>query len=269
VSNILHSDNPDQYRDQEADGRFYHWDGDQYLSVTTALKLGLPSGYLMKWYAKIVAEHVVDNWDGLAAAHGEVDADEIVRHLKAQPNIVRDAAGDLGSLVHELCEQYVLTGEVPPEGQYDRAIIRRLNIYINWIETMKPHFLAVEGVCYNRRHRYAGTFDMIVDLPGYGRVIVDIKTGKGVYGSAALQQTAYRRAEFIAVGDQEIPMPKTRGAMILHLQKTQWRLLPVETRPASWTAFLHALHTAYWIAGTGEGTERTAVGQPLEKGRPT
>jgi hypothetical protein len=265
---VLHTDNPDQYRDQEADGRFYHWEGEQYLSVTTALKLGLPSGHLMKWYARLVAEYVDGNWDGLAAARAEVDSDVFVRHLKEQPNIVRDEAGDFGSVVHELCERYVLSGEMPEEGDYERHVIRRVNLYRHWIETMKPEFLAVEGVCYNRRHRYAGTFDMIVDLPGYGRVIVDIKTGKGVYGSAALQQTAYRRAEFIAVGNQEVPMPKTRGALVLHLQKTQWRLLPVETRPASWSAFLHALHTAYWITGTGDGSERTAVGRPLEKGKP-
>lgn len=264
---IIHTEDPDQYRDQESAGRFYHHGGDQFLSVTTALKLGLPSGILTKWAAKVVAEYVDEGWDALVVARGEVDSVEFVRHLKEQPSSVRDLAGDFGTQVHELCEQHVLTGTVPDQGDYDPDIIKRLNLYRDWIDTMKPTFVAVEGVVYNRRHRYAGTLDMIVDLPGYGRVVIDIKSGKGVYGSAALQQTAYRRAEFIAVGDQEVPMPKTRGAFILHLQKTQWRLLPVETGVASWSAFLHALHTAYWIAGDGESSERNAVGKPVAKGK--
>ncbi|MFC1740176.1 hypothetical protein ACFL0N_01695 [Pseudomonadota bacterium] len=259
---IIHTDDPDQYRDAEADGRFYHHGDDQFMSVTTALKLGLPSGHIAKWYAKIVAEYAIGNLYDLIQDN---DEDEAVKWLKSQPTLVRDAAGDRGSLIHELCERYVLEHGAIRLDEYDSDIVNAVALYANWIDTMEPEFIAVEGVCYNRRHRYAGTMDMIVDLPGHGRVVIDIKSGRGVYGSAALQQTAYRRAEFIAVGDDEIKMPKTRGAFILHLQKTQWRLLPVETGPASWSAFLHALHTAYWIAG--EGGERGAVGQPVAKGK--
>lgn len=259
---IIHSTDPDQYRDDEASGRWYHHKDDQYLSVTNALKLGLPSGHIAKWYAKIVAEYAMENAYELFHEH---DDDEAVKWLKQQPALVRDAAGERGSLIHELCERYVLEHGAIRLDEYDSDIVNAVALYANWIDTMKPEFIAVEGVVYNRRHRYAGTMDMLVDLPGYGPVVIDIKSGRGVYGSAALQQTAYRRAEFIAVGDDEVPMPKTRGAFVLHLQKTQWRLLPVETGRGSWSAFLHALHTAYWIAG--EGGERGAVGQPVAKGK--
>ena len=265
---ILHTENPDAYRDQESSGRYYHLGGEQFMSVTTALRLGLPSGYLMKWYARLIAEYVADDPSHLEQQRDTLERDDFIRYLKGMPEQVRDEAGDFGSLVHELAERYVLSGEKPTVEEHGAAAVKRIDLYRHWIDTMKPEFIAVEGVCYSRRHRFAGTMDMIVDLPEHGRVVVDIKSGSGVYGSAALQQTAYRRAEFIAVGDQEIPMPKTRGAMILHLQKTQWRLLPVETRGPSWSAFLHALHTAYWIAGTGENSERAAVGQPVAKGKP-
>lgn len=267
MSRIIHSDDPDQYRDAEASGRWYHHDGDQYLSVTNALKLGLPSPVLGLWQRKIVAEYCDDNWPQLTRIRDGADPGEFVKLLKVQPDIIRDEAGEFGSAVHELCEVGVLTGEWPDRDTTDSDLLKRVDLYRAWIKEMRPRFIAVEGVVYNRRHKYAGTMDMLVDLPGYGPVVVDIKSGKNVFGGAALQQTAYRRAEFIAVGDEEVPMPKTRGAFVLHLQKTQWRLLPVETRQSSWTAFLHCLNTAYWITREGEGGERSAVGKPIAKGK--
>ncbi|KKL24260.1 hypothetical protein LCGC14_2417100 [marine sediment metagenome] len=58
-------------------------------------------------------------------------------------------------------------------------------------------------------------------------------------------------------------MIETDGAMVLHLQATQWRLLPVDTSEQSWSVFKSALHTAKWIIEH----EADAVGKPLVKGR--
>jgi hypothetical protein len=44
---------------------------------------------------------------------------------------------------------------------------------------------------------YAGTADRYLDIPGYGVVVADLKTGKSVYPDQALQLALYARAEFI------------------------------------------------------------------------
>ena len=263
---ILHTPNPDRFRDPDSVGRWYLWDDARFLSVTTALKLGVPSPYLNKWHAKVVADYVDQNWEDLTPIREGADDGEFVRLLKAQPTIVRDTAGDFGSLVHELAERYVLTGEAPTVEQYGKAAVKRIDHYRNWIDVMGPEFVAVETVVYSREHQYAGTLDLIVDLPGYGRVIVDLKSGRGVYGTAAAQQAAYRHAEFLVVGDSEIPMPETDAAFVLHLTPRLWKLVPVETNRIVWGRFLSALHTAKWIAGHGPSAERHAISKPVAKG---
>ncbi|KKM89419.1 hypothetical protein LCGC14_1248860 [marine sediment metagenome] len=266
---IIRSTDRDSYRTDEGSGRFYWWQGEgPFISVTNAIKLGIPSPYIAPWYAKVVAEHVDKYWDiegDIRASCREAGAPEaFVKSLKALPVETRDAAGEFGTQVHDICESIMLRD--PSGGTLtgdDMKIIQRVRQFIDFEKVMKPEYIAVEGIVFNREYGYAGAFDILCDLPGHGRVIIDIKTGKGVYGSAAIQQTAYRHGEFIAVGTDEVPMIETDGAMVLHLQATQWRLLPVETGEQSWSVFKSALHTAKWIIEH----EAEAVGKPLVKGK--
>jgi len=259
---IIRSTNRDDYRTDEGSGRFYWFQGEgPFISVTNAIKLGIPSPYIAPWYAKVVAEHVDDHWDVVGGVRETQGKDAFVKMLKALPVSVRDAAGDFGTQVHDICENLMLGGTWV--GDMNSEIGRRVKQFLAWEKEMKPTYVAVEGIVFNREHGYAGAFDILADVPGHGRVIIDIKTGRGVYGSAAIQQTAYRHGEFIAVGTDEVPMIETDGAMILHLQKTQWRMLPVVTDDTSWSVFKSALHTAKWIIEH----EAEAVGQPLAKGK--
>ena len=264
---IIRTTDRDSYRTDEGRGRFYYFQGEgPFISVTNAIKLGIPSPYIAPWYAKVVAEYVDNDWDELTdqwreSHHNSDDDVRFVKMLKALPVETRDAAGEFGATVHDICEDLILTGLHPP--YMDAKIAQRVKQFLAWQEEMKPKYLAVEGIVFNREYGYAGAFDILCDLPGHGKVIIDIKTGKGIYGSAAIQQTAYRHGEFIAVGTDEVPMIETDGAMVLHLQITQWRLLPVETGEESWSVFKSALHTAKWIIEH----EADAVGKPLVKGR--
>lgn len=265
---IAHTDDADQYRDPDASGRWYTLGDTRFLSVTTAIRLGLPAPFLGLWQRKVVAEYADDNWPDLTRIREDADDGEFVKLLKVQPDIVRDAAGDFGTQVHDWAERFVLFGDEPDPEFADPLIVKRFGLFKHWVDTMKPEFIAAEVVCYSRRWGFAGTIDAIVNLPGYGPVIVDYKTGANVFGKDALQQTAYRHAEFLMVGGQEIPMPKTRGAFLLHIQKTQFKLVPVDTSWSSWAAFKSVLATAQWVTATGPGSERASIGQPVAKGKP-
>src|SRR3990172_181392 len=74
-----------------------------------------------------------------------------------------------------------------------------------------------EASVFNRTERYAGTLDAIATIGGR-TLVIDVKSGKGVYPETALQLAAYRWAEFVGVPDgSEQPMPPTVGAAVLHL----------------------------------------------------
>lgn len=255
-------------REDEGDGRYYYWKDERFISVTNALSQGMPSFALQKWAPKVVAEYVANNWDEVVSLHDSLDAEEFTNLLKNKPWRERDRAGDRGSAVHDIAEVYATTGELPSDlSEFEDEVAKKAALFVRFLETVKPEILAVEGVVFNRTHRYAGTFDLIIDIDFgdiKGRFIVDIKTGKGVYEKAALQQTAYRNADFIAIGDEEVPMLEVDGALILHIQQTQWKLLPADTEYRSWQAFLAVLEVAYWFA---DGESKDAIGRALTKGR--
>lgn len=259
-------------RTDTGSGRHYEYKGETFISVTNALSNGYPKPALPRWAAKVVGEYVVENLDEVNELAKRLEPAELLSLIKGKPWMARDKAADLGSLVHDIAEQYAVTGELP-----DLAVIReearkKAAQYFAFLEQVQPSFHAIEGIVFNRRFGYAGAFDAIMDinhpLSGtVGRYIVDIKTGKGVYAEAALQQAAYRYGEFIAVGDEEVPMPEVDGALILHLQQTQWRLVPVDTSESSFNTFRAALHVAKYRTTKGEGYENEAVGPPVMKGR--
>ncbi len=247
-------------------GRYYWWLDKPYLSVTNALSNGLPAPALMYWSAKMVAEYTADNLKEVAELGGRMDRGEFISLLKNKPWKARDKAGDIGSAVHDLAEQYVLTGKMDVAHLEPRVQAMAVQ-FVNFMETVKPEVYAIEGVVFNKTHRYAGAFDFIFDF-NYpdgmlaGRYIVDVKTGSGIYDKDGLQQAAYRHGEFIAVGDDEVPMSDVVGAFCLHLRPRSWKLIPVVTTDAAFKIFLSCLETARWVHNDGPGGKEQSVGIP-------
>ena len=267
---VITSRNRDDMRGQGSGGRYYQWGSESFISVTTALSNGVPKPALMYWAARVVAEYVAENFTEATELRAQLDDKEFVDLLRNKPWRARDKAADLGTTVHDIAEIYATTGELPDLSGYDPKVRQRVAQFVNFLEVVEPSIYAVEAVVYNREFGYAGTLDLILDIDYEGvkgRYVVDLKSGKAVYAEAALQQTGYRMAEFLGVGDQEIPMPETDGALILHVTAETWKLIPVVTDVSSWYAFRAALHVAKWRTGDGEGYEKEAVGQALAKGR--
>ena len=98
---------------------------------------------------------------------------------------------------------------------------------------------------------YAGLFSLvetrlyqpsvIANLEGQ-TYLLDIKTSSGVYGSTALQLTAYGNAEFYLDQDgTEQPMPTIDRYGVLHVTDygTTLHYLPADQNEAAWKDFLH------------------------------
>lgn len=243
--------------------------GEKFWSVTTIISGGLPKPALLPWGIKSVAEVAIAKRRTLVAMTSECEGDgcgpgawcascdAAVRWLKSAPYQQRDKAADLGTKVHEAAEAYKLGKPMPP---WPDAIAPSMEQYEGWLRAFGPSFEQTEQTVYNRTQRYAGTLDAIVTLSDGRRLLIDYKTGKGVYPEVGLQLAAYRYAEYMRLPDMsEAPVPEVDGAAVLHLLPHSWQFIEVRADAEVFEAFLYARETFKFM----EETSKTVIGQAL------
>lgn len=251
---------PATRRQNQGSGHSYFLDGEKVMGVTTILK-GVPSGALIPWAAGTVAEFVADRLvvDDDGAVHAERLVTDIkklgaslsrkvtfdgwsptkaAQILKGLPNHTRDTAAAKGTKVHGYGEQLVagIDVEVPDEHRgYALA-------YVNFLETLEPDPVKVEGVVLSRRHRYMGTFDLLAEIAGLGLCLIDLKTSRsGIFDETALQVAGYRYAEaFLDDDGEEVPMPEVDWTGALWIRSDGWDLYPVRADLEAHRTFLYA-----------------------------
>lgn len=258
-------------------GRYYVWGaGERYWSVTTILK-ALPKDALKWWAAASVAEFAYDevaNWMGMERSRA-------VDYLKREPFRFTSDRADLGTAVHGAADAYALGKPAPALERLEER--QHVAAFLHFTKVMAPRFVATEAEVYSRRHKYAGQTDAILELSlgalldleqsfpaewrdraeardGVLRVMVDYKTGKGVYPEAALQLNAYAHADFLGMPNgAEAPLPELDALAVLHLQPNAWRLVPVRLDPEVFTAFLYVREVFRWL----EVTSKDVLGDEL------
>jgi hypothetical protein len=215
----------------------YKLDGKPVTGVTTLIKGGLPAPALVYWSAKMVAEYVADNEDAVAQLRA-MGRNTMVAALKGIPWDTRDKAALKGTDIHALAERVVHGEEidVPPE------FFGHVQGYADWLDKFDAVPVLAEKSCANRKHWYAGRFDLIADLPG-ARWLLDVKTGKNAYPDAAIQLDAYRNCEFYVTDDDpetEYPMPEGIERLgVLHVTESGTTLVPMQSDGAPFRDFLH------------------------------
>lgn len=222
--------------------RFYSWRGERYWSVTTILGGGIPKPALLPWGIKMVAEGAADLAQELPALVAK-DREAAVKMLKSLPYAHRDRAADLGSYVHDAVESYVLGKPFP---DWPDTVAPRMGHFVRFLDQHQPVYEATEASVYNRTQRYAGTLDAIATIGGR-RVLLDLKTGKGVYPEVGLQLAAYRHAEFIGLPDgSEEDMRPVDDCACLHLTDDGYQLVEVDAGRDVFTFFLYAREVFRW-----------------------
>lgn len=127
----------------------------------------------------------------------------------------RQAAGDHGTMLHELCETK-LPGELVdadrPEAATDEAW-RKLQLSYAairaWWLAAKPTILIAEEPLVSERFQFGGTLDALVDLGGEPWLL-DYKTGSQVGAKEASQMAAYRQLL------DEVKGIRPVGAVLIH-----------------------------------------------------
>lgn len=220
----------------------YTWRGEEYPTVTTILGV-ISKPALVYWAGKVVAEEAVRR----VQAGEPLDA----RELAGEPSRQRDKRGDIGSIVHSVLETLAAGGvvglaQIPAEA---RSVAESI---VAWFEDVKPKILVSEAtVVREGAPRYAGTLDMVAEFDGK-RMLLDVKTSKGVYREVALQLAAYRYADYIALASgetQEIPEVDECG--VLHVTSMGAKLVPMEVGEREREAFLSAARLWEWVNDKG------------------
>lgn len=218
--------------------------GATYDSVTTILGAVAKPG-LVRWAALAAAEYAVANLPHLTVK-AKADRDAAVREVKSAPGDTRDRAAKLGSAVHEAAEAWMLDRPMPawPDG-----VEPYMESFVDWLGDFTPEFELVEATVCSPDDGYAGTLDAIATIPALGQtLVIDYKTGKGVYPEFSLQLAAYRHAtEVWLPNGLKMPMPYTDGAAVLHLRPGGYQFVPVDTGPFS-LAYFQTFTDAYrWM----------------------
>jgi hypothetical protein len=114
--------------------------------------------------------------------------------------------------------------------------------------------VATETPCASTQWGFAGTADAwaVFGRGTYAgqRVLLDIKTGRGVYDETALQLTAYARCDLWqpAGPDSEAEQPPCDAVVVAHILTDSVELLPVDAGEQQWRQFQYLLQTHKWLA---------------------
>ncbi len=241
--------------------------------MTTILKT-LPAPGLPRWAAKLTAETAVEKFTLLASLI-EDDPQEAVKWLKGSPWAVRDRAGNLGTAIHSLVEVELAGGD--PEELIAKLPIdarRKAEHALAFFRTEKPIIHYVEYIVYHDRLGYAGTADFMVTIPDLvlpgtvtdqpgSKIVLDLKTGNGVYEDTALQLAAYRYAEHMVdlENAELLPVPETDGAAVLWVNEDGWELIPMDAGEDTFKVFEAACQMAGVLP-----LSRELKGTPIRRG---
>lgn len=221
-------------------GRFYTWKDEQFWSVTTIIGGGVPKPALIGWAAKYTAEFTAEHIEKIAQMCADGEEQDAIAMMKNSRNVYTNNKADLGSRVHAAVEALVLEQDFKPSSD----VVPYMRGFSAWMEDYKPEFEMVEASVFNRERRYAGTLDAIATIADQ-MTLIDYKSG-GVYPEVALQLAAYRNAEFIGVGEEELPMPTTEGGAVLHLLPDAYEWIPVRCDGDVFRTFLYAREIHRW-----------------------
>lgn len=221
-------------------GHSYMLDGIKVPGVTTIIgKLDKPA--LIDWAARKSAGYAIDHWDELSEMP-----------LMERAKLIQDARWDSnkkaivrGNRIHALAEKLGAEGEAQPPAE----LLSQVEAYARFLDNWEMETVATEASIAHTEYRYAGTLDSIVKSPKLGTILLDVKTGQGVFGEVALQLAAYRYADLL----QESGKPPKEGPMIpvddcyvAHVLGDDVELLPVEATEETFDTFLYLREVFAW-----------------------
>lgn len=260
-----------------------------FWSVTSVIG-AMDKPALVYWSAEQTALAAVAAANSLQTRIAEDGEEETVKWLTGarfrRPRGQRSAA-ELGTAVHEACEEYALTGIRPDT---DDEVSPFLDQFDRWLQRFSPSYQATEVCVYHPTFGYAGTADAFLTIDGV-RFIADYKTSRQTTDKrgnlrtpypeqVALQLAAYAHAELAAVWrprrmekfrrryyllspaerEAAVLMPEVDAGLAIQISPESCEAYPITVSEPVFEAFLHVQEVARW---TNE-TSKKVMGPALE-----
>lgn len=239
---------PEQARQKSGGREYVHpMTGVSYPAVSTITSH--VKVWLDQWHRKLAATEAVRHVEHYATLEPAAAIEAICHAAK----ITSEEGRRRGSAVHDVIDQK-LQGEVEPifDEEAPADVRPTFEQFERMVDELGVEVILNEVTVYNSTHHYAGTLDALARIPrlhGDGLVVLDWKTGKKVYPTAALQLAAYRHAEEITYGVPCVsrPMPEIVATYAVHLEANRWRLVPLASGRSVFDGFCSlAAFARFW-----------------------
>lgn len=213
-------------------GRVYDVNND-FLPSVTALINQIEKDYLVGWATTLTAQAAWDYHDRHTSV--TVSKDAAVKEVVEESKKRQRAARDLGTEVHAWIEKAVEQvwygyADVPDEWleALPPSVTGRVQSALDFLDRHGLEVIHPEFPMANIDIGYAGTIDAVCDrITSNGReiVLLDWKTGKGVYPEYLLQLHAYAMATHYQDGKgkwREYEEDKPAAVGVVHLMEDGW-----------------------------------------------
>jgi hypothetical protein len=239
-------------------GHSYRLDDRKAYGVTTAISRGFPIN-LKQWGADAAANYAIEHWAELSDLGL---AQRLDRMRYAHRDLLAGAALR-GSDLHGFGERIVHgeTVEIPDEYRGPAEA------YARFLDTWEIEPIATETPLANTEYGYAGTADLWARIGVHDGAValIDLKTGRSVYESVALQLAAYRNADLWQpeAGVENGEVPVAAEVYVAHVLPDDCRLVPVVAGRHEFREFLYVLETARWIDAHGWKSDDPVIGEAV------
>lgn len=187
----------------------------KYLTSVTAITGILDkSRFLIPWAVGLAGQYIRQYLEKCGATFTRDEILPVIDQALIQHTIKKEEAADIGSRIHEWCEQFAkaqIEGTALPDmpetlpddkpledGSY--PIHNGIEAFLKWFNENEVKFLESERMVYSKAFEYVGITDAIAEINGK-KCLIDFKTGKGIYNEMRYQIAAYRMAYEEEIGE--------------------------------------------------------------------
>ena len=167
--------------------RFYGEDGKPMLSVTGATGVVDKSAPLMGWVAKSMALYLLAERD----KGNRIITEALVGRAKREYRQISKEAANLGTEIHEWVSDWILKKN--PEMPMNEKVVNGITAFLKFQKENKFKWIDSERLVYSRKYKYAGWLDATATEED-SFVLVDFKSGNGLYDDMRFQVAGYRLA---------------------------------------------------------------------------
>lgn len=237
---------------------YYTLNGRRMYGITSVLGI-IAKPLLIPWAAGQVVEYIRNNAkkQTIQGSNWYAVDNKLLEQAKIAHRMKKEAAGDVGKVVHGLAEDFangslgkpidggsfiVIPPEVTAIGAKLEAtpeevmVVTMFNHFLKWAMDNKVTFLASEQKMYSKTHWIAGTVDAVVMIGGK-KYVMDIKTYSGIYDRTPFLQMAGYAIMLEEMGHKDI-----HGTIIVRLGKDgSFEVVKNTNLAEEKQGFLHAL----------------------------